>query len=82
VALLFPVLPSTIATSLIESEGGGSSSTIVPNPLASAIVALTGFERATVYVSSASSRTSPFTCTVSVCEVSPAGIVSVPLAAW
>jgi hypothetical protein len=55
---------------------------MVPRPVPSAIVALTGFERTTVYVSFASSRTSPFTCTVSVCEVSPAGIVSVPLAAW
>jgi hypothetical protein len=46
-ALLFPVLPSMIATSLIESDGGGSSSMIIPVPLPSAIVALTGFERTT-----------------------------------
>jgi hypothetical protein len=79
VALVFPLLPSTTATSLIESDGGGSSSRIVPRPLPSAIVALTGFERTTVYVSSTSSSTSPFTCTITVCNVSPGGIVSVPL---
>jgi hypothetical protein len=80
-ALVFPLLPSTTATSSIESDGGGSSSRIVPNPLPSAIVALTAFERTTVYVSSASSRRSPLTCTVKVRDVSPAGIVSVPLVA-
>jgi hypothetical protein len=80
-AFVFPVLPSTTATSLIESDGGESSSRIVPNPLPSAIVALTGFERTTVYVSSTSSRASPLTCTASVRDVSPSGTVSVPLAA-
>jgi hypothetical protein len=82
IAWLLPLFPSRIATSLIESDGGGSSSTIVPTPVPSAIVALTGFDRVTVYVSSNSSRTSPLTCTITVADVSPAGIVAVPLAAW
>jgi hypothetical protein len=80
--LLFPVLPSRIATSLIESEGGGSSSMIVPTPVPSAIVALTGLESVTAYDSSTSSSASPFTCTVTVADVSPAWIVTVPAADW
>ena len=51
--------------------GGRSSSVMVPVPLATARVALTGLERLTVNVSFASSRTSPLTTTAMVFVVSP-----------
>jgi hypothetical protein len=73
-------LPSVTLTSSIDSCGSGSSSVIVPRPEPSAIVALIALESSTVYVSSASSKLSPFTSTVSVFEVSPGANVSVPLA--
>ena len=42
VALTVPVLPSVTVTSLMLSEGAGSSSRMVPRPWPSAMVALTG----------------------------------------
>ena len=81
-AFSVPVSPSVTVTSLIDSVGVGSSSVIVPTPVASAIAAFVAFERLTVYVSFASSRTSPTTGTVIVRVVTPAGKVSVPFVAW
>ena len=52
---------------------------IVPAPVASASVALTGLERPTVKVSSGSSSVSPLTGTVIVLLVWPGVKVSVPL---
>ena len=65
--------------SLIESAGGGSSSAIVPRPLPSPSVPPDGFDSVTVNVSSASSRKSPLTSTVTVLLTSPAANVTVPL---
>jgi hypothetical protein len=69
---------------LIDSSGVGggtsSSSTIVPMPCASAIVALEAFDRFTWKVSSPSTSVSPTTATGIVCVVTPGAKVSVPLA--
>ena len=81
-ALALPVWPSAMVTSPIERAGSGSSSVIVPRPLASPSVALTGSERPTLKVSSISSSASPLTETVTVFEVSSGAKVSVPAAAW
>ena len=70
--------PSTTPVSPIESAGAGSSSVIVPRPLPSPIVPPDGADSVTVNVSSASSRTSPLTSTVTVLLVSPAAKVTVP----
>ena len=56
--------PRSTVTSSIASAGSASSSVMVPTPLPSAIVALTGVERLTVKVSSASSSVSPLTGTL------------------
>ena len=54
---------------------------IVPVADASPSVALTGLDSVTLNVSSGSSSVSPFTPTSTVFDVSPAGIVTVVLAA-
>src|SRR5438034_1484179 len=66
------------------TEGGESSSMMVPVPVAGVMVALVGFERLTVNVSFGSSRVSPFTWTVMVLVVSPALKirVAVGIALW
>jgi hypothetical protein len=46
-ALTVPLLPSVTDTSPIETVGGTSSSTIVPTPRESPIVAFVAFERST-----------------------------------
>ena len=77
----WPVLPSLRLTAgAIEMRG--SSSTMVPTPWPSAMVALVGLLRLTTKVSFGSGRRSPLTSTVIVPVVWPAGIVSVPEAAW
>ena len=81
VAVTVPVFPSVTVLLPIETVGTGSSSVIVPTPVPSAIVALTGFESSTVNVSLSSSSVSPFTSTGSVSVVSPGRKVSVPDAA-
>ena len=74
-----PLLPSDTLGLLIDSDGGSSSSVIVPTPVAVAdSVALVGPLRAIRTVSSASSSVSPVTDTRIVPVVSPAAIVSVP----
>jgi hypothetical protein len=77
-ALAVPLFPSGTVTSSIETFGAASSSPIVPTPWPSAIVALTALERLTSKVSSASSRVSPLTSTVTVFVVSPVRKVSWP----
>ena len=56
-----------------------SLSMIVPVPVAPPIVALTGLLSVTVNVSFASGSVSPMTGTAIVCDVVPAGNVTVPL---
>ena len=73
-------LPSVLVTSLMLMRG--SSSRMVPTPWPSAMVALVGLLRLTTKVSFGSARRSPLTSTVIVPVVWPAGIVSVPEAAW
>ncbi len=75
-----PESPSTTVTSSIERLGGGSSSSIVPVPCPTAIVAFVGLDSSTVNVSSNSSSTSPSTATAIVRLVAPGSNVSVPLA--
>ena len=72
VASTVPALPSATVTSPTDSVGVASSSVIVPMPSASPRVAFVGALSVKSKVSFASSSTSPFTCTVTVCEVSPA----------
>src|SRR6266508_3674063 len=72
---------SGTVASPIESAGKPSSSVIVPRPCPSTIVALTGLERLTKYVSSSSSIVSPFTVTATGRVVRPGWKVRVPLAA-
>ena len=82
-ALVRPAFPSVTATSLIEIVGTASSLVMVA-------VATLGVEtsakvapvRLTVNVSLPSSLVSPFTCTVNVAVVLPAGIVTDPEATW
>ncbi len=62
----------------IDSDGGSSSSVIVPTPVAVPSVALPGPLSVTRTVSFGSSCVSPFTFTVIVWLVSPASKVSVP----
>ena len=76
--LAVPALPSASDMSLIVRDGGGSSSTIVPIPWLSAIVALVGTERFTKNASSISSSTSPTTGTDTVFVTCPGVNVSVP----
>ena len=64
---------------MIDSDGVGSLSVIVPVPEPAAIVERTGFERPTVNVSSASSSRSSTVFTVTVFVVWPGVKVSVPL---
>ena len=73
-------LPSFLVTSLMLMRG--SSSTMVPTPWPSAMTPLFGLLRLTKKVSFGSASRSPFTSTVIVPLVWPAGIVSVPEAAW
>ena len=72
------MLPSEVWASLpIERVGGASSSTIVPTPCGSAMVALAALLRLTVNVSVSSSTRSSTTGTLTVCVVSPGSKVSV-----
>jgi hypothetical protein len=64
VAVAVPVLPSATTASATAMVGVASSSVIVPVACASPTVAFVGPERSTTKVSLTSSRTSPFTCTV------------------
>ena len=73
-------MPSALVTSLMLMRG--SSSTMVPTPWPSAMVALVGLLRLTTKVSFGSARRSPLTSTVMVLLVSPGAKVSVPDAAW
>ncbi len=61
----------------IDSDGGSSSSVIVPTPVAVPSAALPGLLSVTRTVSFASSSASSVTCTVIVLVVSPALNVSV-----
>jgi hypothetical protein len=70
-ALVVPLFPSVTVALPTESDGGPSSSLIVPTPVASAIVALDGFERLSVNVSSNSSIRSPLTVTLTCFVVCP-----------
>ena len=72
-----PLLPSLIAAGL-AIESVASSLLMVPVALALPRIALTGFDSVTVKVSFGSTRVSPFTCTVTVWEVSPAANVRSP----
>ena len=78
VAATVPLSPSVTLTSLIVSAGSGSSSSIVPTPWLSAIVALIAFVRLSVNVSFASSSRSPCTRTVTCLVVWPGEKLSVP----
>src|SRR5206468_11081022 len=71
-----------VVTSAMETDGGPSSSRMVPAAEAWASVALAGAERATVKVSSPSSRVSPTMGTGSAWLRSPAAkltVVAVPV---
>ena len=82
VALRKPVLPSVTLTSLTRREGSGSSSTIVPSPVSSAIVLPPeALDSLTLKVSLPSDRVSPTICTGITVVVAPAGMVAVPLVA-
>ena len=65
-ALIVPALPSTTVTSLIDSEGSGSSLTMVPTPWPSATMALITLVTLTKKVSDGSLSVSPLTSTVKV----------------
>jgi len=80
-AFVVPAFPSLTVASPIDRAGGPSSSTMVPTPRASEIVALTGAERFTKNVSLFSSVASSSTATVTVALVWPGVKVSVPLVA-
>src|SRR5262245_60823488 len=76
----FTFLPSAFVTSVMLMRG--SLSTMVPTPCASLMNALVGPLKVTAKVSFASPRRSPLTSTVTVPVVWPAGMSSVPEAAW
>jgi hypothetical protein len=73
-----PPFPSATTASPTDRSGVGSSSTIVPCPCPSRIVAPVAAERLTKNVSSGSSSTSPTTATLSVREATPGGKLSDP----
>ena len=79
VAEVVPVLPSFTEMLLTESWGRGSSSTIVPVPMASASGAPLALLNVTVNVSSSSSSVSSVVATVIVSDVSFGTNVSVPV---
>ena len=74
-----PVPPSRTVVRPSDSVtvGAGSSSVIVPVPVAVPIVAFVGWLSRTITVSFGSSRPSPFTVTAKLFTVSPAAIVKV-----
>ena len=74
-----PLLPSATLTSLMEIEGCGSLSVMVPSPCGSTIDAFAGFVRLTKKISFVSSSVSPLTSTVIVFVVSPGLKITVPL---
>ncbi len=76
-----PALPSVTLTLLIDTDGVGSLSTIVPTPWPVPMVAFVGPLRLTKNVSSASSSPSSITTTVTGCAVTPGANVKVPAAA-
>jgi hypothetical protein len=80
VALVLPVFPSVTVLSPMLIRG--SSSTMVPIPWPSAMIAFVAPLRLTTNVSFGSASRSPLTITVIVPVVWPAGIVNVPEAAW
>ncbi|HBD19049.1 MAG TPA: hypothetical protein DC063_02405 [Arenimonas sp.] len=65
-ALLLPALPSAGLTSLMDSDGSGSSLTIVPTPWPSTTTAFTTLVTLTKKVSLGSLSASPLTCAVKV----------------
>ena len=71
-------LPSVRDASLIENDGTGSLSVIVPVQAPSAMVAFVGLERLTAKASSSSSRMSCAELTFTVLVVVPGAKVSVP----
>ena len=73
--------PSLTLGLSIDTTTADSSSTIVPNPLPSAIVAFVAPLRPTVYVSFPSANASFTIPTLTVCVVTPGANVSVPLVA-
>ena len=75
------LLSSEVETSLIDKDGGSSSSVIVNVPVESLIVALDAFDKVIVTVSFASSVESARTVIGIVPVVLPALIVKVPLVA-
>jgi uncharacterized membrane protein len=77
VMLAEPALPSVSATSLMVMDDVPSSSTMVPVPWLSAMVALVGELRLTTKVSFTSSSVSPITGTLKFWVVTPALNVSV-----
>ena len=77
---LSPEAPSATRASPTDSDGASSSS-IVPVPVASVIVAPDSFDRVTVKVSFGSSTSSPVTVTVKVLLSSPVLNVRLPLPA-
>ena len=75
-----PVLPSTTVTSLTVTDGGPSSSVIVPCAAAVPITAFVAPLSVSEMVSFDSSIASPLTDTATACVVVPGANVSVPLA--
>ncbi len=76
---LVPVSPSDRDASAIDTTGTGSSSTMVPDAVATPSVAFTGFDSVSEKVSLFSYSVSPTTGTVTVALVDPAGIVAEPV---
>ena len=81
VIVRWPLLPSTTDAELTLRRGVESSSMIVPVALATAIVALTGFDRRSVRVSLLSFVVSPTIWTLTIFDVCPGEKVSVPVSA-
>ena len=78
--VVVPSCPSVTEEAWIDTSGGGSSSVIVPLPVASDSVALVGSVRCTKKSSANASKiVSPRTVTSMKAFVSPAGMVTVPL---
>ena len=73
------LLSSDVETSLIDKDGGSSSSVIVKVPVESLIVAFEALDKVIVTVSFASSNESANTVIPIVPVVLPALIVNVPL---
>ena len=79
IGVVAPVFASVADADPTDTTGGLSLSTIVPVPVALAIVAFTGFVSLTVKCSLVSSRVSPTIGMTIVTFVELAGIVTVPV---